>query len=362
MNDTADTARLTSLDALRGADILIIAGLDALVYRMAPLFPHSTFMQGLREQMGHVAWAGLAVYDLVFPLFVFMAGVSLCLSLSKRTEMSAVPRLGRLWLRAAALVVLGWVINGPLSFDLAHMRFASVLGLIGLSGAMAGSLVLLLRRRVWLCLLAAAVLLLGIGTAQYLGGDFTPQGCLNAAIDRRFCPGVLHLGCLDPEGPLCILSATALCLIGYAAGAAMSLPRAGVRLGLLLGGGLLCLLLSLPLPCIKNIWTAGFTLFAAGTGLSLLALFHLLLDCCPANARVFTLWAFPLRVAGANALFLYLFSHLFNLPALAERLSCGGWGILLSAEALPAAYAGTALLLAWLPALWLYRRKLFLRL
>ena len=356
------SSRLLSLDALRGLDVLIIAGLDLLVYRLAPLFPHSAVMQTLRAQMGHVAWAGLTAYDLVFPLFVFLAGVSLCLSLRKHAEQSAWRLLGRLYTRALLLIILGWAINGPITLQPDNMRFASVLGLIGLSGAFTGTLALLVRRAAWPSLCGAALILLGIGAAQYLGGNFTPAGCLNARVDALLCPGRLHLGILDPEGPLCILSATALCLIGYAAGSLLSHPRAAVRFGLLLGGALLCLLLAYPLPCIKSIWTAGFTLTAAGAGCALLALFHLLLDCCPESARICTLWAYPLRVAGANALFLYLFTHLFNLPALAERLSCGLWSRILPAAALPAAYAGTALLLAWLLALWLYRRKLFIRL
>lgn len=360
MNDVS--TRILSIDALRGADILIIAGLDLLVYRMAPLFPHSGAMQMLRTQMGHVNWEGLAAYDLVFPLFVFLAGVSLFLSLRKHAEQSAGRLLVRLYGRAGLLIVLGWAVNGAVTLNPATMRFASVLGLIGLSGAFAGTFALLWRRRAWPCLPAAAAILFSIGTAQYLGGDFTPAGCLNARADALLCPGRLHLGILDPEGPLCILSATALSLLGYAAGATLTHPRALPRFGLLLGGGALCLTLAYPLPCIKNIWTSGFTLIAAGTSCLLLALFHLLLDCIPSNARIVTAWAFPLRVAGANALFLYLLTHLFALPALAERLSCGLWELLLPSVYLPTAYAATALLLAWLPALWLYRRGLYIRL
>lgn len=362
MTDSAPTSRLLSLDALRGADILIIAGLDTLVYRITPLFPHSGVMQGLRAQMGHVAWDGLTVYDMVFPLFVFLSGVSLCLSQHRRAGQSAWRQLGHLWWRAALLVFLGWAVNGAVSFELHSMRFASVLGLIGLSGAAAGTIALLWGKRAWCCTLTAALLLLGIGTAQQLGGDFTPQGCLNARIDALLCPGRLHLSSLDPEGPLCIVSATALCLCGYAAGSVLLHPRLRTRLALLLGAAALCLGFSLPLPCIKNIWTSGFTLTAAGAGFTLLAIFHLLTDTLPPATRVFALWAMPLRVAGSNALFLYLFSHLFNLQALAERLSCGLWSALLPAAALPAAYAGTALLLAFLPALWLYRRRIFLHL
>lgn len=355
------SSRLLSLDTLRGADILVIAGLDALVYRLAPLFPQNALIQGLRAQMGHVAWEGLAAYDLVFPLFVFLAGVSLSISLQRRAGQSVQRRLCHLWMRAALLVVLGWAINGAITFTPADMRFASVLGLIGLSGALTGTLIMLWQGKTWVCLLTATALLAGVGAAQCLGGDLTPRGCFNARVDALLCPGLLHLGCLDPEGPLCILSATALCLGGYSAGKILQTERAWVCVILLLGTAMLCILLAYPLPCIKNIWTPGFTLIAAGTGCGLLALFHLMLDYCPPGAHFLTLWSYPFRIAGCNALFLYLLTHLFNLTDLAERLSCGLWRVLLPASALPAAYTGTALLLAWLLALWLYHRRIFIR-
>ena len=77
---SAAPARLVSLDALRGLDMLIIAGLDTLVYRWAQAVPDNSVVQGLREQMTHVDWEGLVAYDLVFPLFVFLSGVSMRLS------------------------------------------------------------------------------------------------------------------------------------------------------------------------------------------------------------------------------------------------------------------------------------------
>jgi len=69
--------RMVSLDALRGLDMLFIIGLDALVYRLAPLYPDSSAWRMIREQMGHRAWEGMTVYDMIFPPFVFLAGVSM---------------------------------------------------------------------------------------------------------------------------------------------------------------------------------------------------------------------------------------------------------------------------------------------
>lgn len=75
--------RLHSLDALRGLDMLIILGLDALVLLLASRNPESAFLQEAARQMTHARWEGLHLYDLVFPVFVFISGVSMSFSLGK---------------------------------------------------------------------------------------------------------------------------------------------------------------------------------------------------------------------------------------------------------------------------------------
>lgn len=133
-------------------------------------------------------------------------------------------------------------------------------------------------------------------TLEDCGGQ---AGSINAQVDALLCPGRLYRAEFDPEGPLCIVSATALCLFGYAAGSLLSRP-ARKGLGLMAAAGVALIAASMFLPCIKNIWTAGFVLAAAGVCSLLLALFHLLLDILPWRK-----WAFPLQVVGSNALFLY---------------------------------------------------------
>lgn len=353
--------RMVSLDALRGLDMVFIIGLDALVYRLAPLYPDSAAWRMIREQMGHRAWEGLTVYDMIFPLFVFLAGISMSFSL--RRQMSSGCSAGRilrkLWWRALVLVVLGWVINGALSWDTSQMRYASVLGLIGLSGAMAGSWIVLSRSRLKGALIGAAVILAAVGAAQGLGGDMTPCGCFNSKVDALLCPGVLHSGCYDPEGPLCIISACALSLLGYATGLHLTRQDMGAfkRCVLLLGAGVFLLGVGIQLPLIKGIWTPGFVLSCGGIGMLLMGVLHPLTD-----VNGITAWCKPLVIIGSNALFIYMVTHLFSFTALAERLSCGVLRHALPAELLPAGYAAGALVLAWLLCLFLYRRGIFIRL
>ena len=139
--------RLHSLDALRGLDMLIILGLDALVLLLASRNPESAFLQEAARQMTHARWEGLHLYDLVFPVFVFISGVSMSFSLGKYTSgnASSVPGLLHLWKRALVLAFLGLLVNGTLTWT-ESMRYASVLGLIGFSCAIAGTCILLCRR------------------------------------------------------------------------------------------------------------------------------------------------------------------------------------------------------------------------
>ena len=77
--------RLHSLDALRGFDMFWIIGADALV-RALDRMGDNPVTRFLSSQLSHVEWAGFHFYDLIFPLFVFIAGVSSVWSLTKETE------------------------------------------------------------------------------------------------------------------------------------------------------------------------------------------------------------------------------------------------------------------------------------
>ena len=73
------------------------------------------------------------------------------------------------------------------------MRYASVLGLIGISCALAGSVVIGLRRK-WAVPILATAILVVVWSLQAFGGDMIPEGCFNAKVDAVFCPGVLYSG------------------------------------------------------------------------------------------------------------------------------------------------------------------------
>src|SRR6476469_2340693 len=114
--------RLLSLDALRGFDMFWIIGGSSIVLELAKLYPS---LVPLAKQFEHPPWNGFHLYDLIFPLFLFIAGVAMPLSFEKRLERgdSKLSLARHVVIRGLMLVFLGTIYNGLLDFDWATMRF-----------------------------------------------------------------------------------------------------------------------------------------------------------------------------------------------------------------------------------------------
>ena len=78
--------RLHSLDALRGMDMLLIIGLDSLLRSVSLAFLPESLSGEVWRQLGHCSWEGLTLYDLIFPIFVFISGASMYFSLTRAAE------------------------------------------------------------------------------------------------------------------------------------------------------------------------------------------------------------------------------------------------------------------------------------
>src|SRR5947207_9627767 len=135
--------RLLSLDALRGFDMFWIIGGKEIAQAAAQVtkWPWLLWMS---DQLEHTEWDGFTLYDLIFPLFLFMAGVAMPFSFAKRFEHGATKaQLYRhVFFRALALVFLGMIYNDLMKFDWATMRYTSVLGHIGIAYFFAALIVL----------------------------------------------------------------------------------------------------------------------------------------------------------------------------------------------------------------------------
>src|SRR2546423_5695443 len=97
--------RLVSLDALRGFDMFWILGADAVIEALGKV-NKSPLVNRIVEQGDHVSWEGFHFYDLIFPLFVFIVGVSLVFSLSRTMEQFGRGEALRRGFRRSALLFL----------------------------------------------------------------------------------------------------------------------------------------------------------------------------------------------------------------------------------------------------------------
>src|SRR5690606_28769590 len=78
--------RLLSIEAVRGLDMLMLAGAGACISTLHGK-TDLAWVDALALQFEHPDWNGFTFYDFIFPLFLFIAGLSLPFSLSKGMEL-----------------------------------------------------------------------------------------------------------------------------------------------------------------------------------------------------------------------------------------------------------------------------------
>lgn len=362
-----NSKRLLTLDTLRGFDMFWIIGGDLLLRSLGEK-TNFRWAKWLALQMEHVKWEGFHAYDLVFPLFMFIAGVSLSFSTKSKLLAGASKKslYKKVIKRAIILVVLGFIYNGFLNFEFTSFRFASVLGQIGLAYLIAAIILLNTRkfysRILWLIGISGtyAVLQLAVPVPECGAGILTPECSINGFIDRLFLPGVLYGKVFDPEGILCIISASVITLLGALAGEILQEKKyTSYRKVRILGiTGILLLVTATILhvfyPVIKSIWTSTFNMLAGGISLLLLSLFYLLIE-----VWGYQKWTFFFRIIGLNSITIYMATVMINFSATSEFLFGGLAGLF-------GVYKSIVLIIGlitieWLFLYFLYRQKIFLK-
>jgi predicted acyltransferase len=319
-NDLSTPQRLYSLDALRGFDMFWIMGAEEIFHTLAKT-TGSGFWSVLSNQFTHPDWNGFHFYDLIFPLFLFIAGVATPYSVGRELEKgkSRQQLLLRVIRRGLILVLLGIIYNNGLRIrPLNEIRFPSVLGRIGLAYMFANIIYLYTKQRgqmIWFAfLLIGYWLLLKFTSAPgYPRGDLTMQGNFASYIDTKLIPGKLYLGIHDPEGLMSTIPAIGTGLLGILAGTLLKnspLPGSAkaIRLTLFgIGSLVLAWIWNLDFPVNKNLWTSSFVLNVGGISLILLALFYYVID-----VLGYRKWAFFFTVIGMNSILIYMSGRFIN--------------------------------------------------
>ena len=369
--------RILSIDALRGFDMMWIAGVDRVLKRAGAAM-NNDFGAAMAAQMDHVDWAGLHIIDLVFPTFVFLAGASWPFSLASRRAKGATTGqiLWSIVKRFLILFALGLLYDKFFKFTFAKCLYNSVLGRVGFGWAVAAATLLLckrLRTVIWISVgifvaywLAGLLIPLAMnppgvcpwaprevavtrlldnklfdGLAALFGGDFQNVrrqglfagiGCISSAFLGMYCGLILKHDGWSPAKKSGMLALFALAL--------------GV------GGGIALLT---GCPCVKPSWNPTYILVAGSIATALLALFHWLID---VKGRV--AWSFPFRVIGMNSITVYLLYRMVDLEKTSKFFLEGTANLFPEPWAQTIMAAGAAAL-AWLAMYWLYRKKIFIR-
>ena len=364
--------RLQSIDALRGLDMLVITGASWILWEMGRLWFGGE--QGwLARQMCHVEWEGLHFMDCIFPVFVFISGLTFPFSYARQKERgdSAAQVHLKILKRSALLLLLGLLYNGFLKSDFAKLgdfRYFSVLGKIGIAWGFAALVYVhgSVRTRIWTCvgtLTAYAVLLMTVVAPDAAPGTspLTLEGCFPGYLDRLFTPGRLYLkNLLEPSGPFVSFFGFPTALMGMLVGDLVRIeswtPRRKAGALALAGAWMLVLgwLLARFCPSVMMLWTPSFALVTSGCGTLAFALFYWLID-----VKGWSAWSFPLRVIGMNAIAIYFLSAVIDFTAVGDFFLrgladlCGAYRDLVRGVGSLAA--------RWLFLYWLYRMNLFFK-
>ena len=357
-----------SVDALRGLDMFFIVGMEEVIEALSEMFP---MKPTLNASLQHAPWAGFHFYDLIFPLFAFIIGVSLVFSQSKAvaTEGKGAASLKTLR-RGMILFLLGILTYHGIADGLDRVRLLGVLQRLALCSTAAGLAFIWLNTRALVAL--TVTLLVGywamltfIPVPGFGAGDFSEGHNLTNWFDKMYLPFRKWDGDHDPEGVLSTLPAIASSLLGVFAGLLIRNPAVEpmrkVRLLLFWGfaGIAAALLWHLQFPIIKKIWTSSFVLLTAGISAVLLGSFYYVID-----VRNYRNWCRPFVWIGMNAITIYLIANVVSFDGLAKRFLGGNVGAFFEGLQHGLGDLMIALLglgFSFLICRFLYHRKIFLR-
>ena len=307
----AGEARWRSIDALRGFNMLWIMGVNTLIYKLHEIYA-TPLTALLDHHMRHPQWdEGFTFYDLIWPLFLFIVGTVIPVSLERRKEQGQSVKQLYFYIARRTLVVffVGVLMTGPLTYDLSRVFGGSLYARAGLGSVAAHSRVLLPGG--------------GPGYPYRLEDSGRDSGVASLVTGQRLM--LLEIGGMGPG-----VSSRNNCWV-YAFGlpdnfvtTPLSLPSVllGVWAGqwlrsrlserrriaglILMGVALLAVayIWALWFPMIKRIWSSTYVVYAGGWSLLLLALFHWLID-----VKGYKKWAFFLIVIGMNAIPIYFLTN-----------------------------------------------------
>jgi predicted acyltransferase len=363
------TKRLLSIDTLRGFDMLMISGAGSFI----SLLHGKTgwpWVDALALQFEHPPWNGFTFYDFIFPLFLFIAGLSIPFSISKGLDqgLSKSQIYWKAFKRMLILIILGILDkNAPVPFfDWSEIRFVGVLQRIGIAGFVVTVLYLNfnIRNRIfWFVglLLSYYAAMFLIPVPGYGAGDLTIEGNLHGWIDRNFLPGRLLQKIYDENGILTQVPALCLTILGTLAADNIRNQTLSdqIKLRNLFIVGIICVIIGLVwglhFPINKHLWSSSFIMLTGGMALLSFALFYWIID-----VLQYKKWTFFFIVIGMNSLTIYLAYRFIDFGHTSKLLFEGLYSST-PEQWHPVFESIGALIIVWLFLYFLYRRRIFVK-
>lgn len=370
--------RLISLDVLRGITIAFMILVNNNGDERFAYWP-----------LKHALWNGWTPTDLVFPTFLFVAGVSLVFSFESRLAKGA--SKGSLLLhalrRSIILFVLGLVVNGFPFFHLSTLRIYGVLQRFAVCLFVASAIYLYSKGKSKIATLVTVLVVALIGYWIIMRWIPVPGYGLPtrdiplldkdanwvAYLDRHIFPGRLYEGTRDPEGLLSDLPALGTALLGMLTAIWLRAKKSTQTkfIGILvaaIAGLILGKIWGHWFPINKKLWTSSYVLFAAGWSLLGLSVCYWLIEIKKWTRG----WTFPWVVFGSNAIAAYVFSELFpallydvhvgsNHHTLGQVIYAHAFGLVPDKAFGSLLYSLCYVAVCFIPALILYRKKIFIK-
>jgi predicted acyltransferase len=310
--------RILALDVFRG---LTVAGML--------LVNDPGTWSAIYPPLEHAEWNGWTPTDVIFPFFLFIAGVTTHLSLSARRAAGADEgALQRQIIRRGALIVLFGLLMAVFPFfpmaRFTHIRIPGVLQRIGVAYTIAA--LISMRTTLKQQAVIVASILLGywfvmtlVPVPGAMGGigatlNNAPSRTLAAWTDRLLLGGHLWINSVtwDPEGPLSTIPAIGTAMLGIFAGRWLGEKRPlDERLNGLFAVGALGMMVGLmwnwSFPINKSLWTSSFVVFTAGMACVSIAAISWIID-----VKGVTWWTRPVVIYGINPIIAFVGSGLME--------------------------------------------------
>jgi predicted acyltransferase len=366
-NQAGESSRLISLDAMRGFTIAVMIVVN---------FPGNE--KYVYPTLRHSQWNGLTFTDLVAPFFLFIVGVSIVFAFSKRLEKpgSKMDLYGKIITRSLKIFAVGMFLNAMPDFDFINLRWTGTLHRIAIVFLVCAMLflhtnwqqqtltVIIILVIYWLSM--TLIPTPGIGKVS-----LEPGMNLAAWVDQQYLPGYMWRKTWDPEGILSTFPSIATGITGMIAGRLLlSRFTAHEKVNYLMSAGLFAAALGyfwgLIFPVNENIWTSSFVLVTSGFAAMLLGALYFIIDILGYKSGTAAGIIF-----GANAIVIYVLADIFALffylfPFGQKTLNHHFVDMLIAMGFAPKlASLGYALLFVFInfiPAFYLFRKKIFIKL